>query len=181
MAKKIQADDQKLEREYIIPLREGFSKVPKYRRAKRAISEIKKFIARHMKIRDRDLDKVRIDRYLNEYVWFRGIKKPPIRIKVKAIKEGEIVRVELSELPTALKFKKQKEEKSETKATVKKKVKSDEPKEVQEEQKESSEDKKEAVVEVGKEMEKAAAKQAKHQASNKPRQPKHQFRQALEK
>ena len=88
-------NDNKIEREYIIPLRREWSKVPRYKKANRAIKAIKKFLARHMKIRDRDLDKIKIDKYLNEEIWFRGIRKPPHKIKVKAVKDGEIVRVEL--------------------------------------------------------------------------------------
>ena len=57
---------EKLEREYIIPLRREINKVPRYRKTEKAIKAIKKFLARHMKIRDRDLNKIKIDRYLNE-------------------------------------------------------------------------------------------------------------------
>src|SRR3989338_2679760 len=110
-----------MEREYVIPLRRNWNKVPRYKRANKAIRTIKEFLVRHMKIRDGDLNKVKIDRYLNEFVWFRGIRKPPARIKVKARKEGDIVKAELSELPKELAFKKAKLEKREEKAGIKKK------------------------------------------------------------
>lgn len=93
-----------LEREYIVPLRKSWIKVPDYRRVKRAIKELKGFIAKHMKVTDRDITKVKLDKYLNEEMWFRGTRKPPAKIKVKARKEGEIVKVELVDVPQAVKF-----------------------------------------------------------------------------
>jgi len=194
MAKKTEIKKPELEREYIIPLRNKFKKVPKHKRTNKAIKIIKEFLVRHMKIRDRDLKKVKLNGYLNEAVWFRGIRNPPSKIKVKAIKIGDIVRAELSEMPEKLKFKKLREEKREQKAMeiVKKKkkaiekIKEEKPKE-QEETKETSEkkaeekEKKSAVVEAGKQRGKAAAKQAKHQVSAKTKQPKHKQRKALEK
>jgi len=105
----------KVEREYVIPLRAEWSKVQSYKRANKAVKAIKKFLVRHMKIRDRDLRKIKIDKYLNEEVWHRGIKSPPIRIKVKARMDGENVIVELANPHEKLKFKKAREEKKEKK------------------------------------------------------------------
>ncbi|MBS3071947.1 50S ribosomal protein L31e [Candidatus Pacearchaeota archaeon] len=99
--------DQKtnvLEREYVIPLRKEFLKVPQYRRAGRAIKTIKAFIAKHMKVQDRDVSKVKLDMYLNNEMWFRGRRKPLSKVKVKARKEGDIVKVELAEMPKELRF-----------------------------------------------------------------------------
>ncbi len=93
------AEKEKLEREYVIPLRNKWKRVPRYKRANKAVKAIKEFLAKHMKIRDRDLKKIKIDRYLNEEIWFRGIRKPPSRIKVKAVKENDVVKAELYELP----------------------------------------------------------------------------------
>ena len=76
MAKKTEQTTN-LEREYVIPLRRKVNIVPRYKKTPKAIKTIKEFIAQHMKVRDRDLKKIRIDRYLNEAVWARGIKKPP--------------------------------------------------------------------------------------------------------
>ncbi len=112
MAEKL----DEVEREYVIPLRRKWEKAPKYKRAKKAIRAIREFLARHMKVRDRDLNKIKVDRFLNEEVWFRGIKNPPSKIKVKAIKKGGIVRAELAVLPNKLKFKKAREEKAEKKS-----------------------------------------------------------------
>ncbi len=111
MAKKTEIKTEKIEREYVIPLRKQVKKVPRYKKANKAIRTIKEFLVKHMKIYDRDLKKIKLDTYLNEFVWFRGIKNPPHKIKVKAMKEGEIVRVELVDVPGKLKFKKLREEK----------------------------------------------------------------------
>jgi large subunit ribosomal protein L31e len=101
----------KLEREYIIPLRSEWLKVADYRRAGRAVKAIKKFIAKHMKVQDRDVSKVKLDTYLNQEVWFKGRRKPPAKLKVRAVKEGEIVKVYLAEEPANVKFLKAKQEK----------------------------------------------------------------------
>ncbi|MBI5803938.1 50S ribosomal protein L31e [Candidatus Pacearchaeota archaeon] len=111
MASKTQTPKVELEREYVIPLRNEWRKVANYRRTGRAVKEIKKFIARHMKVPDHDINKVKLDIYLNQEVWFRGRKKPPAKIKVRARKEGEIVKVELAEMPEHWKFEKTKHEK----------------------------------------------------------------------
>lgn len=193
MVKKPEEKKDKLEREYIIPLRRSWKRVARYKRANKAIKAIKEFLVRHMKIRDGDLKKVKLDKYLNEFVWFRGIKHPPIKIKVKAIKEGDIIRAELAEIPEKLKFKKAREEKREQKAmeaitkkkTLLERVREEKPKteeeiKVETEKKEEEKEKKAAVVEAGEEMEKAAAKKEKHRAKMK-KQPKRQRRMALAK
>ena len=100
-----------LEREYVIPLRKEWLKVPRYRRTNRAVKAIKMFIARHMKVPDRDTRKVKLNSYLNQEIWFRGIAKPPARIKVKAKKYEDKVDVELAVIPEPLKWKMQREEK----------------------------------------------------------------------
>lgn len=182
---KTENKTEKLEREYIIPLRHRWSIVPRYKRANKAVKAIKEFLVRHMKIRDRDLKKIRISKYLNEVVWFRGIKNPPSKIKVKAIKEGDIVRAEAVEMPERIKFKKIREEKIEQTAKEiakkKKEEKKVEEEKVEEVKKEEVEDKKEieenkaSTIEVGKEMEKAAAKMEKHTTKVKtPKQEKNQ-------
>ena len=175
----------KIEKEYIIPLRRKWAKVPRYKRANKAIKAIKEFLARHMKVRDRDLNKIKLDKYLNEFIWTRGIRKPPIKVKIKATREGEIIRAELAELPEALKFKKARLEKREKKATEvvskkKEKVEEVEKTKEEEEKKKEAEEKKSAVVEAGKELEKKAAKRTKHQ-TKVSKQPKRQIRQALAK
>ena len=189
MVKKKTEPIEKLEREYVIPLRNKWKKVPRYKRVNKAIKAIKEFLVRHMGISDRDLNKVRLDKYLNEFVWARGIRKPPIKIKVRAIKEGDIVRAELFEMPEKMKFKKLRKEKIEQKAMeiVKSKKKTLEkikegikPEEKTEEEKKEEKEKAKAGEEAGKELGKAAAKTTKHQ-TKVSKQPKRQRRQALAK
>ncbi len=174
-----------VEREYIIPLREKCRSVPRYKKTNKAITTVKKFLVKHMKIYDRDLKKIKIDSYLNEFLWGRGIKNPPHKVKVKAIKNSEgIVRVELAEPSKKFRDKKAREEKIILKASekvskkkvVEKKEEGKTPEEVKEEK-----EKKSAVVEAGNEMEKAAAKHAKHEFDVNSKAPKHQIRNALKK
>lgn len=103
----------KIEREFVIPLREKCRPVPRYKKTPKAIKSVKEFLVKHMKIRDRDLKKIKIDRFLNEQIWERGIKKPLHKVKVKVIKEGDIVRVYSADLPAKINFKKLREEKRE--------------------------------------------------------------------
>ncbi len=186
--------ENKFEKEYTIPLRREWAKVPRYKRANKAVKAIKEFLARHMKIYDRDLGKIKIDKYINEEIWFRGIKNPPARIKVKATKEGEIVRVELFEMPEILKFKKAREEKREKIAEEGKPKKQEnrpsttdlehehkeEVGEKTEEKIAEEKEKKSAVVESMEKIEKETAKKMKHQ-TKQSKQPKHPVRQALKK
>jgi large subunit ribosomal protein L31e len=179
---------EKIEREYIIPLRKRVNIVPRYKRTNKAVKTVKEFLARHMKIRDRDLDKIKIDKYLNEVLWARGIKNPVSKIKVKATKEGDIVRAELAEVPERIKFKKLREEKVENAAKKIAKKKTEEKKEEEKveenpeakeekaEEKKKEEEKKESVIEAGKEIEKAAAKTEKHTTKvQSPKQEKNQM------
>jgi len=195
MAKKIEPKTEKIEREYVIPLRKRCKHAVRYKKTPKAIKTIKEFLARHMKIYDRDLKKIKLDRYLNEAVWGRGIKKPPIKIKVKVVKEGNIVRAELAEMPDKLKFKKLREEKRNKKASeIMEKKKSmmerakeqmQKPKEEvkTEEEKVEEKEKKSAVVEAGKKLEKEASKKTKHETktAGKMTQQKHHVRKALAK
>ena len=175
--------EEKVWKEFIIPLRRKFKKTARYRRTPRSIKAIKEFLVRHMKMYERDLKKVKLDKYLNAFVWARGIKNPPSRIKVRAVIDGDVVRAELAELTERLKFKKEKLERRESKTAAVPSKKAPEQGKIEsktEEEKTEEKEKKASVVEAGQEMEKASAKQAKHQ-SKISKQPKHQRRMALEK
>lgn len=186
----------KIEREYVIPLRIKWKHVARYKKANRAVKAIKEFLVRHMKIRDGDLDKVKVDKLLNEFVWFRGIRYPPSKIKVKAIKEGDIVRVELADLPKDLKFKKARFEKRNKKAEEivdKKKSTMERLKEAREHKEEDNkaqetpeeakekEEKQTASIQGTEMLEKEAAKKSKKETKQSPNLPKHQRRMALQK
>ena len=83
-----------MERQYIIPLRKGWLKVPSYRRTGRAVRDVKAFLAKHMKVED-----VKIGKNLNMALWTNGSRNPPHKIEVIVkrfdSKEGSYVRAEL--------------------------------------------------------------------------------------
>lgn len=109
-----------LERTYIIPLRKACGRVARYRRAKKAMKHIREFLARHMQVREEPQKKIKLSKFLNEAIWFRGIKKPPAKIKVKAIKYSDgNVEAELVELPKKAQIAKTKEEKEKGEAKAK--------------------------------------------------------------
>jgi len=158
-----------LEREYIIPLRKFWMKVPEYKRTRKAIKAIKQFIAKHMKILDRDIEKVKLDVFFNNELWFRGRRHPPAKIKVKAIKEGEIVKVNFVEIPQHIKFlqaKLEKRHKSLEKKPEKKleetKYRETKPDEKTESEKMEEKEKEKAVAEVRAKEAEMQAKAQKH-------------------
>lgn len=103
---------EKTEHEYVIPLREKYRHVARYKKTPKALKSIKEFVARHMKIYDRDLNKIKVDMNVNEYIWARGIKNPPHSVKVKVVKNADgTVKVDLVNYPDKLKFKKLRQEK----------------------------------------------------------------------
>jgi len=55
-------------------------------RAARVAKLVRRFIARHFGVEPED---VVIHPAVNEYIWSRGIEKPPRRITVKAVKDPE--------------------------------------------------------------------------------------------
>ena len=83
-----------VEKVYTIPLRVT-KRSPRTQRAERAVTEVRNYIARHMKA---EQDKIWLDNPLNELIWARGIQKPPSRVRVKAIKfDDGVVEVSLPE------------------------------------------------------------------------------------
>ena len=89
------ADENTLERTYNVPLRKEFLKVPKYKRAKKAVTALKQFLVKHMKS-----DDVKIGRYLNDEIWKHGIKNPPHHVKLNAVKDKDgLVTAELVGAP----------------------------------------------------------------------------------
>jgi large subunit ribosomal protein L31e len=80
------------ERVYTVPLRDA-KKAPLKKRAPKAIKVLRQFIERHMKA-----EEVKIGNDVNERIWERGIKKPPSRVRVRAVKyEDGTVEVRLAE------------------------------------------------------------------------------------
>lgn len=77
------------ERIYTIPLREAFKKA-RNKRVPYAMKIIRSYLLTHMKA-----DEVKIGSKLNEEIWSRSVGKPPRRVRIKAVKEGNNVKAEL--------------------------------------------------------------------------------------
>ena len=87
-----------LERSYNVPLRRWWLMAPKTRRAKKAVTALKAFMAKHMKASAPDM--VKIGKYANQEIWKRGIRSPPHHIKVIAKKDDKgIILVEFAGAP----------------------------------------------------------------------------------
>merc|ERR1712003_220033 len=76
--KKRQAISQVVTREYTINLHKRIHGIGFKRRAPRAVTEIKKFAQLMMRTPD-----VRIDQGLNKFMWSKGIRNVPYRVRVK--------------------------------------------------------------------------------------------------
>ena len=83
------------ERLYTIPLRDAW-RTPRKHRAPRAIRIIRSFIQRHMKVglkeeleeeEEEEGGEVIISNEVNEWIWRRGIEKPPRKVRVRAVKD----------------------------------------------------------------------------------------------
>jgi len=134
-----------MEREYIIPLRQEFLKAPRYRRTKRAITAIKNFLKKHMKV-----EEVKMGPHLNEFMQKHGKQNPPSRIKVKVLKEGNIARTELPGFPYQTAKKEEKKGKLETlkeKVTGKKEEKHEHTHEVKDTEKQKEIKEQEKILE----------------------------------
>ena len=165
-----------LEREYIVPLRREWLKVPEYKRANKAAKALKEFIMRHMKVYERDLRMVKVDQVLNNEIRFRGMKKPPARIKVlaKKLDNGNVI-VELVDIPDHIKFARIREEKakSDLNKKVSKKVEEKvEKKEESEEKKTETKEKEEASKEESLKFSEKQSKEQKHISKDKALMPR---------
>jgi large subunit ribosomal protein L31e len=156
---------ERIERVYTIPLRSEWLKAPRYKRAKKTVKAIREFLARHMKVYDRDLEKIRIDPWINRAIWSRGIKNVPHKIIVKAVKEDNIVTTELISLPRNFKsedeFLKKKMEKAK-KRELESKKKIEEKKKAQEkiaEEKKKAEEAKSIEEKIDEEKQKEEEKE----------------------
>jgi large subunit ribosomal protein L31e len=75
------------EKFYTINLRDVWM-APRIKRAPKAVKVVKDFVKRRMKV-----DDVKISNAVNEEIWKRSIKKPPRKIKIRAVKdkEGQVI------------------------------------------------------------------------------------------
>ena len=79
------------ERFYNVPLGDAYDYI-RTKRVRRAVKIVQQFIARHTKTA---IKNVRVSNVLNSLLWARGIQKPPRKIKIKVIMEGEIAKAYL--------------------------------------------------------------------------------------
>lgn len=171
--------DSKIEREYVIPLRKSWLRVPQYRRTGKAIKAIKEFLAKHMKVEDRDVKKIKIDVDLNNEIWFRGRANPPSKVKIKAVKENGVVKVSFFEVPRYVAFKKSKMEKIHKESEKPAEKPAEKKEEKTEEQKTEEKEKEKAVAEANLKEIKKEVKAEKHTTkSNEAQRPQ---RMALQK
>lgn len=178
------AEEKIIEREYVIPLRRYWFRVANYERTRRAVKAIKQFVAKHMKVADRDLDKVKLDVYFNNELWYKGRANPPARIKVKVRKENGIVTVNFVEDPKHVAFNKVKQSRIHKKGQEK--VTPSNPEahaqtqpENKEEAKVEEKEKEKAVAEANQKEAKQEVKADKH--TNKPQKAQRPQRMALQK
>ena len=83
-----------IERTIVVPLRKT-KQAPRTRRTNRAVKELRENVARHMKA---EVDQIWIDASVNERLWASGIRNPPSKIVVKAVKfDDGLVEVSLIE------------------------------------------------------------------------------------
>ncbi len=84
------------ERFYTIPLQKALVRPPK-KRAPRAMSLLKIFVKKHMKLEMKvdeeeeaeELPQLIVTQEVNEKIWGRGIEKPPRKIKVRVTKDKD--------------------------------------------------------------------------------------------
>uniref|UniRef100_A0A2P2HXX3 Large ribosomal subunit protein eL31 n=2 Tax=Hirondellea gigas TaxID=1518452 RepID=A0A2P2HXX3_9CRUS len=70
--------DKVVTRECTIKLTGRLHRVTRLKRAPRAIKEVRKFAQKHMRTED-----VRIDTRLNKFLWHRGVRSVPKRVRVR--------------------------------------------------------------------------------------------------
>ena len=134
-----------LKREYVVPLRKSWLQVPIWRRSKRAVYELQFFIHKNTGAQE-----VKLSNHVNEYIWNKGAKSPPGKIKVIVEVKENVASVELAELPKSVlraqEKEKQKEEKVKKAKEKKESEKAPELEQTEEEKKAEDEKKKKAKV-----------------------------------
>ena len=80
-------------RTYTINLRHALRECPDYKKTKKAIAVVKRFLLRHMK--SDDVKNIKIGDNLNKFLWQNGIQNPPRRFTVSVLKENDMVYADL--------------------------------------------------------------------------------------
>ena len=81
-----------IERVLTLNLKRYILRASRFKRAKKAVKALRDLLTRHSKAKV-----VKISTRLNQYIWSRGIKKPPTKVKVRIIKKDNIAYVDLAE------------------------------------------------------------------------------------
>ncbi|MBS3064088.1 MAG: 50S ribosomal protein L31e [DPANN group archaeon] len=128
------------ERTYTIQLRKGFLKVPKWRRAKRAMNDIRAYLEKHTKSNE-----IKLDHWINEKVWQHGGRNPPSKIMLKVSFDKKTANAALTEVSARAKRATEETKKMEEKKNKKsflKLAKDEKEKKAEEHKKKKSEEKK---------------------------------------
>jgi large subunit ribosomal protein L31e len=80
-------NEENMTRVYNIGLGKAWN-TPRYKRTDRVLNIIREFAKRHMKA-----EKVKIEQDLNRFLWNRGKANPPRSVRVRMIREDEVVTV----------------------------------------------------------------------------------------
>lgn len=182
MADKKTENKVLIEREYIIPIKKYLRHTPDYKKARKAVKIVLEFVAKHLRVEDRDTKNVRMDKLVNNELWWRGIANPPNKIKVKVKKFSDgIAHVELFEIPKVLQYRIDRDKKQgekiqkEAKSIAKKEETHDHSHEGHDHSHQDSEEKKveakekqASTVQAGLTKQATEARQAKHTTSEKP-------------
>jgi|SRR5262249_14718921 large subunit ribosomal protein L31e len=80
-------NEENMTRVYTIRLGKAWN-TPQYKRTDRVLNIIKEFAKKNMKA-----EKVKIEQDLNRLLWIRGKANPPRSVRVRMIREDEIVTV----------------------------------------------------------------------------------------
>jgi large subunit ribosomal protein L31e len=94
--KKKKKDEEEIveEKTYTIPLAKALIMPPR-KRSPRAMRMLRAYVVKHMKVptraeeEDEEPPTLTITNEVNEYLWSKGIEKPPRKIRVRATKDSE--------------------------------------------------------------------------------------------
>ena len=78
-------------RELTVNIRREVLKAPIQKRAKKAIKVLREIVEKIVKNKE-----VKLSARLNEYIWSRGIRKPPTKIPIKIVEKEDKAYVDLN-------------------------------------------------------------------------------------
>jgi len=83
---------EKVEKIITINLRKGLKESPRWDRARRATSNLRKILKQHIKS-----DKIKIDSKVSEAIWRKSIERPVHKLRLKITKKDKFTSVQLLE------------------------------------------------------------------------------------